>query len=871
MIRPGILCGALAATLVAVVWTWVGRPVAAPAAPATVAGFSFSPLQRGQDPARGELPTGRELDTDLALISAHTHRIRLYSVDGTLGHAPELARAYGIEVTAGVELDPPTSPQNEATNQTRLRTLLDIASADDNVNRVIVGNEEVLTADWTPTALGAVLDRLRIALDVPVSTAEPWHIWLAHPELADHVDFIAVHLLPYWEGVPVQAAVDFVAARMAELEARFPDKPILIAEVGWPTFGRARGAAVASPRNAALFARQFLEHAERAHYDYFLLEAFDQPWKRGDEGEVGAYWGIYDIDRNPKVDLWASGGHPGDSGPAALASLAAVLLVLAALLADGWRLRWPGRLLLTLVATLAVTAVVVVLVAQAQQYWTPVGALSATILLAGLLGVVLLLLVETHEWAEAQWSNRADEPDAPPAPAVWPKVSVHVPAYAEPPALLMDSLSALAALEYPNYEVIVVDNNTRDERLWRPVEAWCAQLGPRFRFFHVDNLPGFKAGALNFARRHTDDSAAIIAVIDSDYRVTPQWLSALVPHFQADDIAVVQAPQAYRDGTDSAFKAMCDAEYRGFFAIGMVTRNERNAIIQHGTMTMIRKRVLDEVGGWSEWTVTEDAELGLRVLEHGFRAVYVATPHGWGLTPDTFEDYKRQRFRWAYGAMQIVRRHWRALLGLTPTRLTVGQRFHYLAGWLGWLGDGVNLLFNVVAIGWSIGMIAAPLVVLPPLATFSAFVLALFCFKLGKIVALYKCRVSAGPLTTLAAITAGLALVHVVGRAILAGLRHGHEPFFRTPKLALRSTIASALAASFTEGALAVGLVGSAVGVAVTAPYPGIDRVLWCGLLATMAVPQLAAVATAVVSAVPERRRAARLDIRQPVPNVRRG
>ena len=102
---------------------------------------------------------------------------------------------------------------------------------------------------------------------------------------------------------------------------------------------------------------------------------------------------------------------------------------------------------------------------------------------------------------------------------------------------------------------------------------------------------------------------------------------------------------------------MCHAEYRGFFHIGMITRNERNAIIQHGTMTLVRREAADERGGWAEWCITEDAELGLRIFERATRRRTLPHSYGRGLMPDTFLDFKKQRFRWAYGAMQILRRH----------------------------------------------------------------------------------------------------------------------------------------------------------------------------------------------------------------------
>jgi cellulose synthase/poly-beta-1,6-N-acetylglucosamine synthase-like glycosyltransferase len=318
-----------------------------------------------------------------------------------------------------------------------------------------------------------------------------------------------------------------------------------------------------------------------------------------------------------------------------------------------------------------------------------------------------------------------------------------VPAHDEPPDMVIQTLDALAALDYADYEVLVIDNNTRNEDVWRPVEAHCAQLGARFRFFHVDPIAGFKAGALNFALRHTDPKAEVVAVIDSDYMVDPNWLTELMPQFADARTAIVQAPQDYRDGSDNAFKAMCRAEYRGFFRIGMVTRNERNAIIQHGTMTLVRRDVLESGGGWAEWCITEDAELGLRILEAGFEAHYTPVSYGRGLMPDTFVDFKKQRYRWAYGAMQILKAHVRTLVtGEAPGGLALspGQRYHFVAGWLPWVADGINLIFNIAALCWSLALVIAPRHIDPPLAMFSVLPLSLFAFKLVKMAHLYRAR-----------------------------------------------------------------------------------------------------------------------------------
>jgi hypothetical protein len=210
-------------------------------------------------------------------------------------------------------------------------------------------------------------------------------------------------------------------------------------------------------------------------------------------------------------------------------------------------------------------------------------------------------------------------------------------------------------------------------------------------------------------------------------------------------------------------------------------------------------------------------------------------------------------------------------VGLEPSKLTLGQRFHYLTGWLAWLGDGANLICNVVAIGWSALMILSPEGFLPPLATFSAFMLGLFVFKLAKVVVLYRTRVTKSSLETIAAVVAGLALVHVVGRAVLAGFLSRDTPFLRTPKLATRHSFVGALVASRAEILLAAMLVAAAGGVVLTAPYPSVDRTVWCAVLLAMSVPHLAALVAALLSALPASAPSAALArLGGPVPETRR-
>jgi exo-beta-1,3-glucanase (GH17 family)/cellulose synthase/poly-beta-1,6-N-acetylglucosamine synthase-like glycosyltransferase len=835
-------------------WALINRPEQEPAWPDRIQGFSFSPMRSGQSAVEHKLPSAKQIDKDLKLLADKTHAIRTYTVEGTLGEIPALAHKHGISVTLGGWVD-----ADAKKSEAEIQRLIQIAR--DNyrdVSRIIVGNEVILRGDLSVAQLAKYLDQVRSRVAIPVSTAEPWHVWVRHPELARHVDYLAVHMLPYWEGVDVNEAVDYVVDRMKQLKKLFPNKPLVIGEVGWPSNGRTRRSAVASESNEAIFLRRFLARAAQEHYVYYVMEAFDQPWKRVTEGSVGAYWGVYNVERKPKFAF----SEPIVPIPQwrllALISVVVAGITFALLLVDSRTLRKRGRSFLAVVAFVAATAAVWIAYDYTQQYLTVSSVVVGVLLILGMIGVVVVLLAEAHEWAEALWVTdwrRAFAPVRVPDDEL-PMVSVHVPAYNEPPDMLIQTLNALARLDYPHYEVIVVDNNTKDPTVWKPVEEHCRRLGERFRFFHVDPLSGFKAGALNYALARTAPQASVIAVIDSDYIVDPAWLRDLAPQFVRPQTAIVQAPQDYRDADASLFKAMCYAEYRGFFYIGMITRNERNAIIQHGTMTMVRTSVLQEVGGWAEWCITEDAELGLRIFERGYEATYIPKSYGQGVMPDNYDDFKKQRFRWAYGAVQIIRRHLRLLLGLDRGRLTWGQRYHFVAGWLPWIADGFNLLFNVGALCWSVGMVVAPKSVDPPLMVFSVLPLALFIFKGGKLVYLYRTRVGATVVQTVAAAVAGLSLSHTIARAILTGFATRDRPFFRTPKMAQAHALAQALASAREETSIMSALWLAALAVAIQQGSDTPDLLFWILVLLTQSIPYLTSVGVSLVAVFSKRPRA---------------
>ncbi len=830
------------------VWALVNRGAMQSPWGGKINSFSYSAWQANNESSRLSDET---IDSDMKLLSENANAIRIYGLSDGLESVIAAANKYNLTVFAGAWLSPDEKANNEEVDR-----LIRFSRTYPVIKRAIVGNETALRKDLTPDQIIAHIEQAKRHLSIPVSTAEPWHVWLDSPELARAVDFITVHILPYWEGVPIDGALTYVDYRMKQLQAAYPDKHILLGEVGWPSEGSWVKGAEPSQINQARFIRDFLNYASLNRWDYSIVESIDAPWKRGIEGTVGAHWGLWNAQRQIKFEM---SGVVHESSNWYWGFLIATLIALGPIqwfvrkqkdLKVGGQVFYAG--LIQTACTLLVWAVMVALAEKIINANT-----IAWIVLIGFQVVLLaLLLVDGFELTEVVWANRRraftpQEKD--PGPNA-PKVSIHVPCYNEPPHMVIETLNALAAMDYPNYEVLVVDNNTKDETVWKPLEEHCAKLGPRFRFFHLPKWPGYKAGALNFALTQTAKDAQIVGVIDSDYVVTPNWLRATVPYFDKKEVAIVQAPQDYRDSSESVFKRMCYWEYAGFFHIGMVQRNERNAIIQHGTMTLIRKDTLRSVQGWAEWCICEDAELGLRLFERGFEAVYLDHSFGRGLIPDSFDGYKTQRFRWAYGAVQILKRHWKALSeekSLDGIKLTRGQRYHFVSGWLPWFADAAHMVFVSAAVFWSI-LLVLRWVEFPP-TVFLVPTLSVFVFKVLAGQWLYHARVKCGWKDRIGAAIAGMALTHAVGRAVWQGLFTSGKPFIRTPKCDDKPAAIQGLLMAREELGLLLALLASAAAVIILFEPSNQSAVIWSGMLLVQTLPYWAALITSMVNAVGKR------------------
>ena len=369
---PLVLGLLLVVAVAADVGGWWVRNLPQPAGPdlgGPMRSASFAPFRDGQSPLTQIYPTRGQIDEDLARLRGLVRGVRTYTSREGMQAVPELASKYGLKVIHSAWLTSDATELGRAGNTAETDALIAAANAHpETIERVIVGNEVLLRRDLKPDQLIAYIRKVKQAVKQPVSYADVWAFYLKNPEVAREVDFLTIHILPYWEDEPV--GIDHVAEHIVKIvrimQQAFPGKPILIGESGWPSAGRQRGPAVPGVVNAATYLRRLVTVAGANNFDYNVVEAFDQSWKAKLEGTVGANWGVVSLDRVPRFPL--SGPVTEDPAwppHAAAAALLGVLLVAPVL----GRLRrappWAA-----LAVMLAAQAMAAALVAYGLAGWT---------------------------------------------------------------------------------------------------------------------------------------------------------------------------------------------------------------------------------------------------------------------------------------------------------------------------------------------------------------------------------------------------------------------------------------------------------------------------------------------------------------------
>ncbi|MBB1089811.1 beta-(1-6) glucans synthase [Rhodopseudomonas palustris] len=367
------------------VWWWIATPVTLTRAPIDPSDklecVSYAPFRGAQTPLDPTTRIGAEqLEQDLTQLAKISKCVRTYSVDNGLEQLPAIAGKVGLKVLQGIWLG-----NERAKNLAQIAVAVGLTKDHPNViSSLVVGNEVLLRGEMTAADLAATIRLVKSQVKVPVTYADVWEYWLRNRDIYDAVDFVTIHILPYWEDLPIRARnaashVDQIRKRVA---VAFPAKEILIGETGWPSAGRMREGALPSRANQARVVSEILGLAKLENFRVNLIEAYDQPWKRELEGTVGGYWGLIDADNR---ELKYPVGLPISNFPQWKLSMAAGMvlsvLVFAAAMLTLRRKPWPPRLVA----------------------WLAVGA-SAT---AGgvLLGVAVdKMLVESYGWGRwLQW------------------------------------------------------------------------------------------------------------------------------------------------------------------------------------------------------------------------------------------------------------------------------------------------------------------------------------------------------------------------------------------------------------------------------------------------------------------------------------
>lgn len=354
---------AVAATAIVAAWGWLGMAVDMPQAPIgpgeRLHCVSYAPFRGEQNPFGPDVPIDpRQIDEDLAQLKQIANCVRTYSVDHGLDQIPEIARRHGLKVMQGLWLSSlPDLSRKQVEGAVALAKRYP-----DVIEAVIVGNEVLLRGEMSAPQLVRTIREVKAQVTMPVTYADVWEFWLRYREIASAVDFVTVHILPYWEDFPIPAkdAARHVDAIRKQVSAVFPDKEILIGEFGWPSAGRMREGALPSPVDQARVLHDVVAIAKRENYRVNLIESYDQPWKRQLEGTVGGHWGLLDgYRRTPKFN-WgvAVSNHPYWQWQAG-AGVALAALVFGAGLVAGWLRPPPLRMWFGIAANAAVSGTMI--------------------------------------------------------------------------------------------------------------------------------------------------------------------------------------------------------------------------------------------------------------------------------------------------------------------------------------------------------------------------------------------------------------------------------------------------------------------------------------------------------------------------------
>jgi exo-beta-1,3-glucanase (GH17 family) len=258
-----------------------------------VHGISFSPYVEGQGP--GTQIGQAQIRERLAFIQDYTNWIRTFSCSEGNELIPAIAKENGLKTMVGVWLD-----SNREQNEIELANAIEIANAG-HADILGVGNEVLLRGDLSEDELIDYLNRAKQGVTgVDVGYVDAYFEFQVHPRVTEACDVILANCYPFWEGCPADHALLYMKEMYRRAQHAANGKKVIISETGWPNIGTAEGGAVPSFENAIKYFVDTHLWAEEDDVEVFWFSSFDETWKVDAEGDVGAYWGLWDKDGNPK-------------------------------------------------------------------------------------------------------------------------------------------------------------------------------------------------------------------------------------------------------------------------------------------------------------------------------------------------------------------------------------------------------------------------------------------------------------------------------------------------------------------------------------------------------------------------------------------
>ncbi len=260
----------------------------------TIHGICFSVYEDGQAP--GDEIGIEQIERRVKILKPHTGAIRSFSCIEGNEHIPVVAKKHGLKTLVGAWLG-----DDKEDNEKEIEGLIALAKSG-NVDVAAVGNEVLYRNDLSLDSLLGYIKRVKEALsglDIPVGYVDAYYEFSRHPELVKHSDVILANLYPYWEGCPIEYSLGHMQAMFGQVVDAAQGKPIIITETGWPSKGGNLKLASAGEEAAMRYFINTIQWTKENNIPIFYFSSFDESWKKGDEGDVGAFWGLWD--KNEKL------------------------------------------------------------------------------------------------------------------------------------------------------------------------------------------------------------------------------------------------------------------------------------------------------------------------------------------------------------------------------------------------------------------------------------------------------------------------------------------------------------------------------------------------------------------------------------------